>query len=223
LSADHTPGPRVSRWHIVGLVFGAVVVVVTLIGYVRRAILTIESGDAARGIVNLILLSAVFVVLLAGSVVVAVLIKRSRSRVSQASVMSHGHPESHLGTTQLSPERRALIETVLDFTADHERAVDELARFPWNSDAAVEFAPSMLRAALLATIDGTRSTVLLGQWANYIEMREDVEMTGARVRAIIHALANPELEGPTDSARLQHWIAELGDGVVDEPHTGGEA
>jgi hypothetical protein len=190
----------VSRWRIVGLVFGAVVVVITLIGYVRRAILTIESGDAARGIVNLILLSAVFVVLLAGSVVVAVLIKRSRSRLSQASVTSQGHPEGHSGTTQLSPERRALIETVLDFTADHERAVDELSHFPWDSDAAVEFTPSMLHAALLATVDGTRSTVLLQQWANYIEMREDVQMTDARVRAIIHALANPDLEGHIDAA-----------------------
>ncbi|MEN9621043.1 MAG: hypothetical protein RL499_1236 [Actinomycetota bacterium] len=223
MSADHTPGPRVSRWHIVGLVFGAVVVVVTLIGYVRRAILTIESGDAARGTLVLIVLVVGFGALLVASVVVALLLKRQRSRANQLSVNPERYAAGHSPTALRWTERRALIETVLDFTADHERAVDELAHVPWDSDAAVEFTPSMLRAALLATVDGTRSTVLLGQWANYIEMREDVEMTDARVRAIIHALANPELEGPTDSARLQHWIAELGDGVVDEPHTGGEA
>lgn len=35
-------------------------------------------------------------------------------------------------------------------------------------------------------------------------------MTDARVRAIIHVLANPDLEGDTDVARVRAWIAELG-------------
>lgn len=215
MSADHSPTPGVSRWHIVGLVFGAVVVVVTLIGYTRRAILTIESGDAARGILNLIMLGAVFGFLLIATVVVAFLLKRQRSRANQLLMNPQRFSEGHSHTTHLSPERRALIETVLDFTADHERAVDELAHYPWDSDAAVEFTPSRLRAALLATVDGTRSTVLLQQWANYIELRDDIQMTDARVRAIIHELANPDLEGPITEPPLREWIAALG---TDNPH-----
>jgi hypothetical protein len=215
MSAEKVPVTHVSRWHIVGLVFGSVVVVVTFIGYARRAILTIESGDAARGILNLIMLGAVFGALLVASVVVALLLKRQRLRANQLPVSPERYAAGHSPTTLLGPERRALIETVLDFTAEHERAVDELSRFPWDSDAAVGLTPKMLQAALVATVDGTRSIVRLEQWANYIELRDDIEMTDARVRAIIHALANPDLEGPTTEPLLREWIAALG---TDNPH-----
>lgn len=215
MTARDTPRPRVSRWRVVGWVLGAVVVVVTFIGYARRAILTIESGDSARGTLVLIVLVVGFGALLVASVVVALLLKRQRSRASQLSVNPERYAAGHSPTALRWPERRALIETVLDFTADHERAVDELAHYPWDSDAAVEFTPSMLRPALLATVDGTRSTVLLQQWANYIELRDDIQMTDARVRAIIHELANPDLEGPITELRLREWIAALG---TDNPH-----
>lgn len=215
MAVEKVPVTHVSRWHIVGLVFGALVVVVTFISYARRAILNIESGDSARGTLVLIVLVMGFGALLVASVVVALLLMRQRSRANRIPVNPERYEAGHSPTALLWPERRALIETVLDFTADHERAVDELSRFPWDSDAAVELTPTMLQAALVATVDGTRSTVLLQQWADYIEMRDDIEMRDARVRAIIHDLANPDLEAPTPEPRLREWIAALG---TDNPH-----
>ncbi len=182
MAADKVPVTHVSRLHVVGLVFGAVVVVVTFISYARRAILNIESGDSARGTLVLIVLVVGFGALLVASVVVALLLKRQRSRANQIPVNPERYAAGHSPTALLWPERLALIESVLDFTADHERAVDELARFQWDSGAAVEFTPSTLRAALVAAVDGTRSIVRLEQWANHIEMRDDIEMTDARVR-----------------------------------------
>lgn len=50
----------------------------------------------------------------------------------------------------------------------------------------------------------------LTQRADDIEVREDIHMTDARVRAIIHTLANPDPEGPTDATQSLARIAELG-------------
>lgn len=112
--------------------------------------------------------------------------------------------------TELPPERRDLVLALLDLSSERERVVAALSAFPWDSDDAVEFEPWMLRTTLERTVRGTHSVEELAQWADDLEVREDIEMTDARVRAIIHVLSNPYLEGPTDAARLRAWIAELG-------------
>lgn len=90
-----------------------------------------------------------------------------------------------------------------------------LGAFPWDSVDSVEFEPSMLRTALEQTLVGMYSVEDLVQWAEAIEVREDIEMTDARVRGIIHVLANPTMEGPTNATRLRAWIAELDTGNPD--------
>ena len=112
--------------------------------------------------------------------------------------------------TQLPPERRDLVLALLALRADRQRVMVALSAFRWDSDDAVEFEPWMLRDPLERTLRGEHSVEELAQWAEDIEVREDIEMTDARVRAIIHVLANPYLEGSTDAARLREWIAELG-------------
>ena len=110
----------------------------------------------------------------------------------------------------LSPERRALVLALLTLGSDRREVLDALSAFPWDSDDAVELEPWMLRTTLERALRGTHSVEELVQWADDIEVREDVEMTDERVRASIHVLANPSLEGDTDGARLRDWIRELG-------------
>jgi hypothetical protein len=70
--------PTVSKWRIVGLVFGGVVVVITFLSYTRRAILIMESGDYERGLINLIALGVAFVALLAASAIAYVWVRKQR-------------------------------------------------------------------------------------------------------------------------------------------------
>jgi hypothetical protein len=129
---------------------------------------------------------------------------------------AHGavDPCDPVAMTELPPELRAerhdLVLALLDLSPERQRVLAALRAFPWDSDGAVELEPRMLRVTLERTARGTHSVEELAQWADDIEVREDIAMTDARVRAIIHVLANPYLEGPTDAARVRAWIAELG-------------
>ncbi len=117
--------------------------------------------------------------------------------------------------TELPTERRDLVRAVLDLSSERQRVLAALNLFPWDSDDAVELEPRMLRSTLERALGGAHSIEELAQWAEDIEVREDIAMTNGRVRAIIHALANPALEGDTDGARLSDWIGELS---IDNPH-----
>lgn len=112
--------------------------------------------------------------------------------------------------TELSPERRDLVLALLDMSSDRQHVVAALRAFPWDSDAPVEFEPWMLRLALEKTVRGEHSVEELAQWADDIEMREDVAMTDPRVREIISVLATPELEGQPDAIQVRAWLSALG-------------
>jgi hypothetical protein len=117
--------------------------------------------------------------------------------------------------TELPPERRNLVLALLELSMDRQLVMAGLSAFPWDSDTAVEFEPWKLRVTLERAVAGKHSVEELAQWADDIEVREDVQMTDACVREIIHVLANPDLEGPTTVARLRDWIGELG---TDDHH-----
>lgn len=111
--------------------------------------------------------------------------------------------------SELPPEERDLVLALLEVSPERQRVLAALSAFPWDSNSAVEREPWMLRLTLERTMRGTHSVELLAQWTDDFEVRQDIEMPDARVRGIIHVLANPSLDGPTDAARLHDWISEL--------------
>lgn len=89
-------------------------------------------------------------------------------------------------------------------------AVSQLRRFPFDTARDIVTLDSSdvgnaLRQYLVGDLAGSE----IEFWANAIEGRGDIGFQDARVRALLHWLANPVLEGPLDQASARRALDGL--------------
>lgn len=81
-----------------------------------------------------------------------------------------------------------------------DQCIEALSDFEWDFDG-VPFVLSgmMVETILNRYLDGTLSSAELAEWANAIELRDDIdfgETDQSWIAEVIHTVASPELNGP---------------------------
>lgn len=93
--------------------------------------------------------------------------------------------------------RKSVLEELINF----ERTIDylkrELSKFEWDSDEELVVIRSIqLKDILNRFIEGKVSDIEVTEWANLIEMREDIGLDPSKedeLKELIFELANPEI------------------------------
>jgi hypothetical protein len=106
--------------------------------------------------------------------------------------------------------RREIVEDLVHLRRPPEELRSELKLFPWDSEELVVMTPADAIGVLTRATGGAISLEQVGEWADAIEMRDDIGLDPDEpLREMIYELASPELEGPITMAKLQKWVMEL--------------
>jgi hypothetical protein len=104
------------------------------------------------------------------------------------------------------------IELLFDLV-QRRRPVEEtlgmLQEYPWDSEPLVELLAGNISATLLEFVNGTVSAEYVHDWADALEVREDIGVTSPRHQEILFELANPMLVGELDVERAQRMLRNL--------------
>jgi hypothetical protein len=99
----------------------------------------------------------------------------------------------------------------LDRPIDEIRA--ELLTFPWgHPQELVTLTAEHIRSVLTRLTSGTLTADLVCEWADAIEMREDIgyeERFHEEIVEAIHVMADPLLNGPLDCGEVARLLASL--------------
>ena len=116
----------------------------------------------------------------------------------------------------MKTERTALLEKIVRADADFRAAIEALGAYEWDFDARPVPLDRRALAILLARYrDGTLSAQDVRDWADFLELRDDIDCTPQEdadvLQDILHTLATPETEGPLTPARALSLIGILRD------------
>ena len=109
-------------------------------------------------------------------------------------------------------DRAKLLEALLSCRTPPDELLHRLATYPWDSEVLVHARPEHLLSVLRRFQDGQIGAAEVEEWANAIEMRDDIGFETESeevVRDIVHVLANPELAGPLAPAVAEDLIERL--------------
>ena len=109
-------------------------------------------------------------------------------------------PQPHESAPTERVARRDLLNALLQRTAPPPQISAQLAGVPWDSDPLVELTDEHLLAALGEYLDGTLDAASIEQWADAIELRDDIEFSRSVHLDIVFELATPYTAGPLTPA-----------------------
>ncbi len=119
--------------------------------------------------------------------------------------------------------RWRLLVQLVEEPSRTARVAKDLAQFGWDSETEmVTFSKDHLGAQLHNFLNGLRTAAELEEWANAIEGRDDIGFMPAQgplVKAVLHDLANPVLQGPLTRESAERMLARLR-AVVRKPPPG---
>lgn len=101
--------------------------------------------------------------------------------------------------------RRQLLRDLIELNKEPNYVLEQLSKYNWDIDEPIaSLAMTDVIRALQEYVNQKLSEKNIEDWANAIEVREDIEFDD-QARSIIHILANPVLSGPLtkDWARQQ--------------------
>ncbi|MFL5560827.1 MAG: hypothetical protein ACJ79K_05050 [Gemmatimonadaceae bacterium] len=109
--------------------------------------------------------------------------------------------------------RAAVLEDLIAWNQPLAALAAELAEHDWDStEELVTLRNSHVRDVLIRYTRGEVTAPDVEQWANLLEGRDDIAFSGGRqgkLGEIVHALANPELEGDLTGSRSEELILRL--------------
>lgn len=112
-------------------------------------------------------------------------------------------------------ERIVALQALLDFNLPLTTTKSHIARFPFESQTILlPLEPKHLTHALSLFINNEITASDLEDWANAIEVRDDIQAYDSRdprVSAILFDLANPVLQGPITHRACLAFCHELRD------------
>ncbi len=102
--------------------------------------------------------------------------------------------------------RAQVLSDLVQLNGDFRRLRDELRQFSWDADEA-EFTITFEHVSKVLSLytNGKIDAAVLEDWANAVEVREDVEYQDDRLKEIIHELANPILVGDDLEKRIETY------------------
>lgn len=109
--------------------------------------------------------------------------------------------------------RLLIIADLLAMARPLKDIANELAEFNWDYEGdGIELRPQHLCSVLEHFLEGKLTATEIEEWANLIEMREDVAVKGVakkKMEDVLHELANPLLTQPLDRIRAREIFDAL--------------
>lgn len=109
--------------------------------------------------------------------------------------------------------RLDVLRSLLTMSAPFAETVKQLARFNFDYEGdAVELTSAHLSHVLRRYLDGQLLGSDVEAWANAIEGRDDVSISGdskSSIESVLHELANPYLTCQLDSGRANYLLRML--------------
>ena len=102
-------------------------------------------------------------------------------------------------------KRKEILKELIEFRGEPSELIKQLSQFEWDSGAPlVKLELSHVIKVLQSYIDGGISKSQVENWANAIEVRDDIEFNKT-VKDLIYTLANSEI---SDQEINQTWAKE---------------
>lgn len=111
----------------------------------------------------------------------------------------------------MNEKRIALLNHVLKAEIGFQDSIKELSLYDWDyvgSPAILD--KGIIKDILTRYIAGQLDTAAIYEWADFIELREDIdypEQEDAIISEILHILANPALEGELTRERAEFLLS----------------
>ncbi|RWI22158.1 MAG: hypothetical protein EOQ92_19420 [Mesorhizobium sp.] len=103
-------------------------------------------------------------------------------------------------------ERRSIIHSLVELDRPVAELETLLARLPWDyPKPLVRLTYNHIRSVLLRLLAGTLDAKDVEEWAELVEMRDDIEFADERTKEVIHMLSTPQIHFPIDG-RLAHLL-----------------
>jgi len=104
--------------------------------------------------------------------------------------------------------REEALLAIIQFTKDKDEAFSQLAKFPRECETTlINVTPSILINNLKLYTQKIISSDDLEFWANFVEIREDINFN--TVEGEIYALSNPDLMGEITVSKMEKLISIL--------------
>jgi hypothetical protein len=131
--------------------------------------------------------------------------------------MTGPEPAERLERRMTDHERRTVVADLIRFNQPLAELEARLARFPWDCDEPlVVLTTGHLRSVTDRFLAGELTAEQVEEWANLVELREDIDLDPAHWTAIqdaVFRLANPYLAGAAITAvSMRALLQELGRG-----------
>lgn len=109
--------------------------------------------------------------------------------------------------------RQATLKDLISFDDSLSSLRARLLQFGWDSNEDLVFlSPSHIRKVLSRFLDGEISKEDVCEWANLVEVREDIGFTEGdedQLKELIFELANPEITHELDANRASELVRGL--------------
>ncbi|HEX2210578.1 MAG TPA: hypothetical protein VHG93_23055 [Longimicrobium sp.] len=116
-------------------------------------------------------------------------------------------------TDHMTEDRRSLLMSLLRGERPTAELRRELARHPWDCESPlVTLEATHVRGMTQRFVDGLISARDLEDWADALELREDIDMEAGKedlLRETIQRLANPELYDPLTRDHAADILREM--------------
>lgn len=107
-------------------------------------------------------------------------------------------------------KRIELLNQILKAETGFQAAIKELSHYDWDYDGS----PSILDKEIIKNVltryaTGQLDLAAIYEWADFIELREDIDYPADQedeISEILHALANPDTEGPLTLDRAEFFL-----------------
>jgi hypothetical protein len=110
-------------------------------------------------------------------------------------------------------ERASRLRDLVRLTVSVDQAISSLADFPaFDVGEVLDLTRADVRIVLNRYLDGSLSAGDLQEWADAVEVREDLGREAGYeevLGTVIFQLANPILDGEITSDRVQAWLRPL--------------
>ncbi|HTA27583.1 MAG TPA: hypothetical protein VK809_07340 [Bacteroidia bacterium] len=109
-------------------------------------------------------------------------------------------------------KRDLVIKSLIEINADINTLIQELSKYPWDSEPLITLSLRHVKNALYQYLQGNISALELENWANAVEMRDDIEYEYGNEKTIskvLSELSNPVISQPIDKDHIEEIINSL--------------
>lgn len=107
-------------------------------------------------------------------------------------------------------DRQSVVDSLVNFSESPSSLAKKLALYPWDLDEPlIMLTEKHVRSALTRFIRGDLVDRDISDWAELMEVRDDISFENESIASFLTQAANPLLEGPLSLIWATGWLKRL--------------